>query len=195
MARNYAALPHEYLEEMRELSDAEFGRLCRALLLYSMTGQETQLQGAERLLLRRVYMQERRYQDSYDEVAKKRSEAGKAGAEKRWGKNRMANAKNSMASDSNAIASHGKNGYTETDTNTDSLLSNDSKRAYRACAREGLPSAEEADAYIQSLGGNELTSRSWYALYAANWRTLSGHPITPDNWRQVARKYTDGEMP
>lgn len=195
MARNYAALPHEYLEEMRELSDAEFGRLCRALLLYSMTGQETQLQGAERLLLRRVYMQERRYQDSYDEVAKKRSEAGKAGAEKRWGKNRMANAKNPMASDSNAIANHGKNGYTETDTNTDSLLSNDSKRAYRACAREGLPSAEEADAYIQSLGGNELTSRSWYALYAENWRTLSGQPITPDNWRQVARKYTDGEMP
>lgn len=195
MARNYAALPHEYLEEMRELSDAEFGRLCRALLLYSMTGQETQLQGAERLLLRRVYMQERRYQDSYDEVAKKRSEAGKAGAEKRWGKNRMANAKNAMANDSNAMSSNSKNGYTDTDTDTDALLSNDSKRAYRACAREGLPSAEEADAYIQSLGGNELTSRSWYALYAANWRTLSGQPITPDNWRQVARKYTDGEMP
>lgn len=197
MARNYAALPHEYLEEMKELSDAEFGRLCRALLLYSMTGQETQLQGAERLLLRRVYMQERRYQDSYDEVTKKRSEAGKAGAEKRWGKNRLANAINTIASDSNAIANHGKNGYTETETktNTDSLLSNDSKREYRACAREGLPSAEEVDAYIQSLGGNELTSRSWYALYAANWQTLSGQPITPDNWRQVARKYTDGEMP
>jgi len=33
MARDYAAMPHEYLEEMAELDDAEFGRLTRALLL------------------------------------------------------------------------------------------------------------------------------------------------------------------
>lgn len=194
MSRNYAALPHEYLEEMKDLSDAEFGRLCRALLLYSMTGRETQLQGAERLLLRRVYMQENRYQESYDEVSKKRSEAGKAGAEKRWGKKAMANAINAMANDGKAMASYGKNGYTETETNTDSLLSDDSKREYRACARDCLPSAEEADAYIRSLGGNEITSRGWYALYAPNWRTMSGQPITPGNWREIARRYVDGEM-
>ena len=51
-ARNYAALPHEYLEEMDILSDAEFGRLCRALLKYSMTGEEVQLEGAEKVLLK-----------------------------------------------------------------------------------------------------------------------------------------------
>lgn len=124
MARNYAALPHEYLGEMEELSDAEFGRLCRALLLYSMTGQETQLQGAERFLLRRVYMQERRFQESYDVIARKRSEAGKAGAEKRWGKKSMANAINDMANDSKAMANHSKNSYTktETDTNTETNM-------------------------------------------------------------------------
>lgn len=39
MARNYAALPYDYLEEMEALNDAEFGRLTRALLAYSMTGE------------------------------------------------------------------------------------------------------------------------------------------------------------
>ncbi len=38
MARNYAALPWEYKREMSALNDAEFGRLCRALLEYSESG-------------------------------------------------------------------------------------------------------------------------------------------------------------
>ena len=33
MARDYTALPFEYLEEMDYLSDAEYGRLIRALQL------------------------------------------------------------------------------------------------------------------------------------------------------------------
>ena len=37
-ARDYAALPHEYMEEMAALDDAEFGRLVRALLEYSRSG-------------------------------------------------------------------------------------------------------------------------------------------------------------
>ena len=84
MPRNYAALPHEYLEEMEALSDAEFGRLCRALLKYSMTGEEESLRGAERLLLKRVFLQERRYQDSYNRLVDKKRSSGKKGAAKRW---------------------------------------------------------------------------------------------------------------
>ena len=38
--REYTALPFEYLEEMDVLSDAEYGRLIRALQEYSMSGQE-----------------------------------------------------------------------------------------------------------------------------------------------------------
>lgn len=109
MARNYAALPHEYLEEMDTLSDAEFGRLCRALLRYSMDGREGQLQGAEKVVWKRVKMQEDRFQESYKELTNSRREAGKKGAAKRW---------HSMASDGKAMASDGKNAYTETKTET-----------------------------------------------------------------------------
>lgn len=58
MARNYAALKHDYLLEMEELTDAEFGRLCRELLRYSIDGTESQMKGNERFFWNRVKMQE-----------------------------------------------------------------------------------------------------------------------------------------
>lgn len=119
MARNYAALPHEYLEEMDILSDAEFGRLCRALLQYSMDGKEGQLEGAEKVLWKRVKRQEDRFKESYEEQTNSKRSAGKKGAEKRW--RGMASDGTSIAKDSCAIvgmASDGKNAYTETKTET-----------------------------------------------------------------------------
>lgn len=119
MARNYAALPHDYLEEMEALSSAEFGRLCRALLKYSATGEEEPLQGSERLLLKRVILQERRFQKSYEEQIQAKRTAGKKGAEKRWG---------SLAEDSGPAADHGKHGKTETQTNTNTNTETETKR-------------------------------------------------------------------
>ncbi len=119
MARNYAALLHEYLEEMDILSDAEFGRLCRALLAYSMDGREGQLEGAEKVLWKRVKNQEDRFQENYKEQAKAKRTAGKRGAAKRW--QAMADDGSVMADDGTAIndmADDSKNGYTETKTKT-----------------------------------------------------------------------------
>ena len=84
MARNYACLYHEYLEEMEALNDAEFGRLCRALISYSMSGTPIALSGNERFYAKRVMLQEDRTQSSYKELCEKRAEAGRAGAGARW---------------------------------------------------------------------------------------------------------------
>lgn len=65
MARNYAALPYDYLEEMDALNDAEFGRLTRALLVYSMTGEQIALCGNERFFVKRMMAQEDRFKASY----------------------------------------------------------------------------------------------------------------------------------
>lgn len=131
MARNYAAFLHEYLEEMEELTDAEFGRLARALLRYSSTGQTTALSGNERFYAKRVYMQEDRFRQNYDEAVEAKSNAGKRGASRRWkskgadgadavdavdGKDSTAISANSK--DSTAISANGKNGKTETKTET-----------------------------------------------------------------------------
>ena len=111
MARNYAALPYDYLEEMAALNDAEFGRLTRALLVYSMTGEPIALCGNERFYAKRVMSQEDRFRASYEEQASILSERGKAGAKARW-----SNAKNAKACLS--ITSNAKNGNTETNTET-----------------------------------------------------------------------------
>lgn len=111
MARNYAALPYDYLEEMAALNDAEFGRLTRALLVYSMTGEPIALCGNERFYAKRVMSQEDRFRASYEEQVSALSERGKAGAKARW-----SNAKNAKACLS--ITSNAKNGNTETKTET-----------------------------------------------------------------------------
>ena len=83
MARSYAALPHDYLEEMELLSDEEFGRLIRALLVYSKTGETYELIGSERVLFPRVKLQEDRFQESYNASLEQKQEAGRKGGKAR----------------------------------------------------------------------------------------------------------------
>lgn len=168
MARNYAALPHEYLEEMADLTDAEFGRLIRALLEYSKTGREEALSGGERYLWRRVRSQEDRFQESYESMSNSKSEAGKKGAAKRW--QSMAEDGKAMADDSRAMADDGrvwqgmaddsKNGYTETKTNTETetilplaIASREGANAHTCEAPCSLPSGRKLTAF--GMGGIE----------------------------------------
>lgn len=184
MARNYAALPYDYLEEMEALNDAEFGRLTRALLAYSMTGEQIALCGNERFYAKRVMSQEDRFKASYEEVSVLRSEAGKAGAAARWqnGKRIFANGKNSKA-----ISANGKNGYTETktETNTDTLPSNDGKSDTRA-ARFTPPSADDVSAYVQAQGYH-LNPERFVAFYEQKgWMVGKNHM---KDWKAAVRSW------
>lgn len=115
MERTYAVLPHEYLEEMDCLGDAEFGRLTRALIKYSVTGELPALSGNERFFWKRVQACEDRFQLHFAEAREKRAASGIKGASARWQKMaKDGNAITAMAKDGNAInemASDGKNGY------------------------------------------------------------------------------------
>lgn len=182
MARNYAALPYDYLEEMEALNDAEFGRLTRALLAYSMTGEQIALCGNERFYAKRVMSQEDRFKASYEEVSVVRSEAGKAGAAARWqnGKRIFANGKNSKA-----ISANGKNGYTKTntETNTDTLPSNDGKSDTRA-ARFTPPSADDVSAYVKTQGYH-VNAERFVAFYEQKgWMVGKNHM---KDWKAAVR--------
>ena len=50
MAMKYFVSYHSYLKSIEPLNDAECGRLYRACLIYSMTGEEPDLRGNERFL-------------------------------------------------------------------------------------------------------------------------------------------------
>ena len=83
MSRNYAAVPHEYLEEMSELTDEEFGRLMRGLLLYSREGTPIQASGNERFYVKRVMNREDGLRASYDEIAERNRSNGRKGGRPR----------------------------------------------------------------------------------------------------------------
>ena len=130
--RTYAAVPHEYYEEMADLTDEEFGRLIRALLKYSMTGETGDLPGNERYFFKRVTNQEVRHQKHYDEVSMMRSEAGRRGAAARWGTD------GKMANDSK----HGNN-ENNNKNNTKNNTYNNTKNKYNAPSSRDERSFEE----------------------------------------------------
>lgn len=184
MARNYAALPYDYLEEMEALNDAEFGRLTRALLAYSMTGEQIALCGNERFYAKRVMSQEDRFKASYEDVSTARSEAGKAGAAARWqnGKRIFANGKNSKA-----MPANGKNGNTETntETNTDTLPSNDGKSDIRA-TRFTPPSADDVANYVREQGYH-VNAERFVAFYEQKgWMVGKNHM---KDWKAAVRSW------
>ena len=184
MARNYAALPYDYLEEMEALNDAEFGRLTRALLAYSMTGEKIALCGNERFYAKRVMSQEDRFKASYDDVSAARSEAGKAGAAARWqnGKGIFANGK-----DSTAIPANGKNGNTETntETETDTLPSDDGKRDKHA-AHFTPPTIDDVAAYVREKGYHVNANRFVSFYQQKGWMVGKNHM---KDWKAAVRSW------
>lgn len=184
MARNYAALPYDYLEEMEALNDEEFGRLTRALLVYSMTGEQLALCGNERFYAKRVMAQEDRFKASYDDISTTRREAGKAGAAARWqnGKRIFANGKNGKA-----IVANGKNGNTETNTetktNTNTQLSNDSKGDIRA-KRFTPPTLAEVQSYVAERH-SPVDPQEFIDFYESKGWMVGKTPMK--NWKAACR--------
>ena len=176
MARNYAALPYDYLEEMEALNDAEFGRLTRALLVYSMTGEQLALCGNERFYAKRVMAQEDRFKASYDDISNTRREAGKAGAAARWQNGKR-------------IFANGKNGNTETKTktktktNTNTQLSNDSKGDIRA-KRFTPPTLAEVQSYVAERH-SPVDPQEFIDFYESKGWMVGKTPMK--NWKAACR--------
>lgn len=172
MARNYAALPYDYLEEMEALNDAEFGRLTRALLVYSMTGEQLALCGNERFYAKRVMAQEDRFKASYDDISTTRREAGKAGAAARWQNGKR-------------IFANGKNGNTETntETKTNTQLSNDSKGDIRA-KRFTPPTLAEVQSYVAERH-SPVDPQEFIDFYESKGWMVGKAPMK--NWKAACR--------
>lgn len=146
MSREYTPLPHEYLEEMDCLSDAEYGRLVRGLQNYSITGEEPKLSGQEKVYWKRVRNREDRYQESFGEKEKARAERAAKAANARWG-----NAKNANACAS--ITSNAKNANTKANTDTKANPKAKAKDIFAEFA------AEDADLLASLTGFEEMRKK------------------------------------
>lgn len=80
MAIEYVAAYYSYLDYMEQLSDAECGRLFRACLIYSKTGEAPNLCGNERFVWPGIKSQIDRDKEKYLARCKKQSE----NIRKRW---------------------------------------------------------------------------------------------------------------
>ncbi len=128
--REYTALPFEYLEEMDVLSDAEYGRLIRALQEYSMSGREPELNGTEKVYWKRVRNRENRYREGFEDQDKAKSERALKAANARW-----SNAKDANACAS--ITSNAKDAKTKANTETKTKANTETKgdKAHDALTR------------------------------------------------------------
>lgn len=83
MAREYTPIPFEFLEELDGLSDEEYGRLIRAMQVYSISGEEPELEGVERLFWKRCRNTIDRYNESYEKRNTTNAENGRKGGRPR----------------------------------------------------------------------------------------------------------------
>lgn len=80
MEKAYVAAYHSYLDAMSGLSDAECGRLFRAMLTYSITGDAPELRGNERFVFPGIRSQMDRDARRYEE----RCEQNRRNIRRRW---------------------------------------------------------------------------------------------------------------
>ena len=183
MARNYAALKHDYLLEMEEFTDAEFGRLCRELLRYSIDGTESQMKGNERFFWNRVKMQEKRAKESYEELCQTRSESGKKGGRPRKQKEASESKekqKNQMVSEKSkgnqTEASESKKSQYEKEYEYENNSLPPIGGGLYAHAREGTPRRSEAVTYYCQ---NINPTPSGYSLQALErFESILGAEVT-----------------
>lgn len=87
MQLEYFPCYHSYFKKCEKLTDQELGRLFRALMTYSETGERQELAGRESIAFDFIADDIDRAKENYADICKTRSEQGKKGAEKRWSEN------------------------------------------------------------------------------------------------------------
>lgn len=170
--REYTALPFEYLEEMDVLSDAEYGRLIRALQEYSMSGQEPELNGTEKVYWKRVRNRENRYRECFEDQDRAKSERALKAANARW-----SNAKDANACAS--IVSNAKNAKTKANTETKTNTK----------AKNIPPKSPQGDAFGVLAGDDKALSDALTAFTAMRKQIKA--PMTDRAKSMMAKRLTE----
>ena len=71
MKRNYVPIPNSYRDEMADLSDKEFGALCMAMYIYSVTGkpvEKKELPGKAGMYAERVMTDQDKFKAMFNAI-------------------------------------------------------------------------------------------------------------------------------
>lgn len=186
MAREYFCAYHSYLRSMRKLSDAECGRLFRALLQYSAGEQLINLQGREEAVFDFMTDQIDRDNEKYEAKCARNRENGK--------KRTVPNASERYRTLANGSQDKDKDKGKDKDKDKDKEKENTSMgRAPRFVP----PTVEEVDAYCKERG-NQVDPQRFVDYYEANGWKVGRNPMK--DWKAAVRTwekngfYTQGKQ-
>lgn len=180
--RNYAAVPYEYLKTMQKLSDAEFGRLIRALLNYSMHGTAPTLDGREDMFWDTVQMKEEQFQTSFEKADAGKAEKAKKAAAARWAEQEHAQACSDMLMHAQACSSMHKHANAclecHNDNNNDNNKDNNKEKVSTFSNEKVSPShdgrGKDAQAVIDAWNSLGLNPIRGVAANSTRKQLLSG---------------------
>ena len=179
--KNFTAIPDEYLEEMSVLSDAEYGRLIRAIQLYNRTGEPMELSGSERFFAIRCQRANDGYREYFNSQAEylnrktqvnriNGAKGGKASASKRKQSHAKSNKAKRRSSDAQANASDAQANASDAQANAsdapiynyhipDTYTTTDTQSITGTCRDEHVHSSKSLSQKI--ISGNKQNSFSF----------------------------------
>jgi hypothetical protein len=179
---NYTPIPHDFLEEMGELSDAEYGRLVRWGQEYMIRGTATGLSGNERFYAKRMQMQLDRYKANYEEAIEQKRAAGRASAERR--RLTALNGAEQRSTDGNEINKTKTKTKTKTNTETNDNGGTPPVSPPKGGDRTRFqpPTLDEVIAYCRERNSSVDPRRFYDYFTAGGWVDGQGQPVR--NWKQ-----------
>lgn len=173
MALEYFCCYHSYREKLSELSDEQVGRLFRAAMLYSETGETSDLDALETIIFRFLKFDIDHSHSEYE----RRCAVNKANSNKR---KRSAPVDNDGSQNKDKYEN--KNEYDYKDKSE-----SESKDESNETAAPAPPTIYEVLAYKKEIGSDSLAT-AFFDYYQANgWTSANGTHIS--DWRAAFRMW------
>lgn len=178
VAENYTPLPDEWLDEMGELADAEYGRLIRWYQTLKITGAAEKLNGNERFYTKRCENTLKRFNDA----AQKRSDDASEAARIRWERERQKDATACEGMQPHASGCEGmRNDATSTSSNTVPSPNKPPKGGNKR-TKFIPPTLEEVRAYARERNSGVDPEHFFNYFNEGNWKDSKGNSVR--NWKQ-----------
>lgn len=171
-------------ENVNDLTDEQAGKLFKALFRAN-AGDETEPDDvAVRMVYRTIRNQIRRTNDKYEETRKTRSDAGKKGAESRWGDGK--NGKNGKA-----IFANGKNGLPVPVPVP--VVKETTPKGVVKKSRFAPPTPEQVSEYCKEKGYTNVDAERFVAFYESKGWMVGKNKMT--DWKAAVRNWNRSERP
>ena len=188
MAKECFLAYHSYLEALEALSDAECGRLFKACLQYSKSGEAPELSGNERILFPSWKSQIDRDSQKYNKTCETNAKNGKMGANNRWRTVANANERHEVYGEN----SQGEGEREEEDKGKDKRKKKDAIASKKEKPLRSIipPTVDMVDAYCAERG-NGISGQKFVDWYAVRgWMVGKGKMV---DWQAAIRTWENRE--